>query len=97
MKIDEKIEKIIFKIIDEKNIELNLEMEKSLDTIIIGKDSELDSLGVFSFVLDVEKEIENEFDKDVSLINDEFFNNTSNHMENIKNLKIFLIKMLSNI
>lgn len=97
MKIDEKIEKIIFKIIDEKNIEFNLEMEKSLNTIIIGKDSELDSLGVFSFVLDVEKEIENEFDTQVSLINDEFFDNKSKHMENIKNLKIFLIKMLSNI
>ena len=59
MDIGERVEKIIFKVIDEKNIELGLEMEKSINTSIIGPESQLDSLGIFSFVLDIVKEIEN--------------------------------------
>ena len=47
MKIGERVEKIIFKVIDEKNIELGLEMEKSINTSIIGPESQLDSLGIF--------------------------------------------------
>ncbi|MDC0384163.1 hypothetical protein OAN38_04895 [Candidatus Marinimicrobia bacterium] len=97
MKIGERVEKIIFKVIDEKNIELGLEMEKSINTSIIGPESQLDSLGIFSFVLDIEKEIENEFDAEITLINDDFFNNESDHMQNIKKLKLFLTQKLSNI
>jgi len=97
MEIEKKVEKIIFKVIDEKNIELGLEMEKSINTSIIGPESQLDSLGIFSFVLDIEKEIENEFDVEIPLINDEFFDNKSEHMQNIKKLKLFLTQKLSNI
>ena len=97
MKIGERVEKIIFKVIDEKNIELGLEMEKSINTSIIGPESQLDSLGIFSFVLDIEKEIENEFDAEITLINDDFFNNESDHMQNIKKLKLFFTQKLSNI
>ena len=97
MKIEKRVEKIIFNVIEEKNIELSLEMEKSINTSIIGPESQLDSLGIFSFVLDIEKEIENEFDAEITLINDDFFNNESDHMQNIKKLKLFLTQKLSNI
>jgi|TARA_B110000444_G_C18680579_1_gene519531 acyl carrier protein len=95
MKIEQKIEQIIYKIIGEKNNELNLSMEKSLKTNIVGGKSQLDSLGVFSFVLELEKIIENEFKIDLTLINDDFINDSSNHLDNVKKLKLFLIKEVS--
>tara|TARA_B110000483_G_C18187228_1_gene539442 strand:+ start:2446 stop:2745 length:300 start_codon:yes stop_codon:yes gene_type:complete len=95
MKIEQKIEQIIYKIIGEKNTELNLSMEKSLKTNIVGGKSQLDSLGVFSFVLELEKIIENEFKIDLTLINDDFINDSSNHLDNVKKLKLFLIKEVS--
>jgi len=95
MKIGERVEKIIFKVIDEKNIELGLEMEKSINTSIIGPESQLDSLGIFSFVLDIEKKVKDEFNVELSLINDDFLNNSSDHMSNVKKLKLFLTKKLS--
>ena len=95
MEIEEKVEQIIFKIIEEKNIELNLKMDHSDNTCIIGAESQLDSLGVFSFVLDIEKEIENEFNVELFLINDDFLNSSSDHMDNVKKLKLFLTQKLS--
>ena len=95
MKIEEKVEQIIFKIIDEKNTELSLNMDKSIKTSIIGFKSQLDSLGVFSFVLEVEKKIEDEFNVELSLINDDFLNNSSDHMNNVEKLKFFITQKLS--
>jgi len=95
MKIEEKVEQIIFKIIDEKNTELSLNMDKSIKTSIIGSKSQLDSLGVFSFVLEVEKKIEDEFNVELSLINDDFLNNSSDHMNNVEKLKFFITQKLS--
>ena len=95
MKIEQKIEQIIYKIIGEKNTELNLSMEKSLKTNIVGGKSQLDSLGVFSFVLELEKIIENEFKIDLTLISDDFINDSSDHLDNVKKLKLFLIKEVS--
>ena len=82
-------------IIGEKNTELNLSMEKSLKTNIVGGKSQLDSLGVFSFVLELEKIIENEFKIDLTLISDDFINDSSDHLDNVKKLKLFLIKEVS--
>ena len=95
MKIEEKVEQIIFKIIAEKNTELSLNMDKSIKTSIIGSKSQLDSLGVFSFVLEVEKKIEDEFNVELSLINDAFLNNSSDHMNNVEKLKFFITQKLS--
>tara|TARA_A100001015_G_C14322994_1_gene456332 strand:+ start:53 stop:331 length:279 start_codon:yes stop_codon:yes gene_type:complete len=82
------------KIIIESLKELNLNIKKTLNTCIIGEGSDLDSLGVFSFVLDLEKTIEEEFEIELSLINDEFLNNQSDHMSNVKKLKLFIIQKL---
>ena len=95
MKTKEKIEQLLYIVIDETNNELNLEMEKSLDTCIIGPESQLDSLGVLSFVVELEKRIEDEFKVEVSLISDEFLNDDSDHMSSLKKIKIFLLNKIS--
>ena len=94
MNKEQTIEKILYKVIEEKNNELNIKMEKSLDTCIIGADSLLDSLGLLSFVVELEKEIEDEFQVEISLINEEFLSNNSDHMSTLKKIKLFLIKKI---
>jgi hypothetical protein len=94
MKTEQVIEKILYEVIEEKNNELDISMEKSLETCIIGPDSQLDSLGVLSFVVEVERAIEDEFQVEISLINEEFLNSNSNHMSTLKNLKLFLTKKI---
>jgi hypothetical protein len=96
MNTEQLIEKILYKVVQEKNNELNINMEKSLDTCIIGSESQLDSLGVLSFVVELEKEIEEEFKLEISLISDEFLNDESDHMSSLKNLKLFLMKKIEN-
>ena len=96
MNTEKLIEKILYKVVQEKNNELNINMEKSLDTCIIGSESQLDSLGVLSFVVELEKEIEEEFKLEISLISDEFLNDESDHMSSLKNLKLFLMKKIEN-
>ena len=91
MKIEHKIEKIIYKAIEEINNELKLNMEKSLDTKILGGNSQLDSLGIFSFVLEIEKRIEEDFKIEISLINNEFIDNDSDHLDNVEKLRSFII------
>lgn len=96
MDTEQLIEKILYKVVQEKNNELNINMEKSLETCIIGSESQLDSLGVLSFVVELEKEIEEEFQVEISLINEEFLSSSSDHMSTLKNLKLFLTKKIKN-
>ena len=53
--MEDKIEKIITTSIDEINKELNITLKKSDDTEIYGDNSPLDSLGVLTFVMELEK------------------------------------------
>jgi hypothetical protein len=46
-------------------------LEKSPETVIIGDDSLLDSMGLVNFVVSLEQHIEDEFGTTVSLVNDD--------------------------
>lgn len=54
---------IIFSAIDEVNLLLpqDQQLEKMLDTVIVGGDSRLDSLGFISLIVAIEQKIEQEF------------------------------------
>ena len=56
--MEDKIENIINTSIDEINKELNITLQKSDDTEIYGDSSPLDSLGVLTFVMELEKNID---------------------------------------
>ena len=94
MEIRNKVEKIIFDTIEEVNNQLNIKMEKSLSTRIIGGDSQLDSMGVFTFILELENLFELEFNKQISLINNDFLEKKSEHLNDIKLLQNYLINIL---
>ncbi len=91
--MNEKISHIIDISIDEINKDLNLNLNKSNDTEIIGGNSPLDSLGVLTFVMELEKNIEKILDLEISLVNDDFLSGDS-PLKNIKKLKHHLEKIL---
>lgn len=89
----EKINEMIDISIDTINEDLNLKLNKSDDTEIIGGNSPLDSLGVLSFVMELEKNIEEILGLEISLVNDDFLSGDS-PLKNIKELKVHLNKIL---
>tara|TARA_X000001036_G_C20603668_1_gene776058 strand:+ start:716 stop:991 length:276 start_codon:yes stop_codon:yes gene_type:complete len=91
--MNEKISHIIDISIDAINKDLNLKLNKSNDTEIIGGNSPLDSLGVLTFVMELEKNIEEILDLEISLVNDDFLSGDS-PLKNIKELKYHLEKIL---
>ena len=91
--MNEKIIDIIDLSIDSINEDLNLKLNKTDDTEIIGGNSPLDSLGVLSFVMELEKNIEGILDLEISLVNDDFLSGDS-PLKNIKELKKHLEKIL---
>ena len=94
MKIENKILDVIYNTIDDINTELTQKMEKSFDTDIIGGGSILDSLGVFTFVTNLENKLEEKFNQHISLINDDFLNGSTEHLENVKQLQKYLMQIL---
>lgn len=73
--IKQKITRIIFKTIDEHNSINNeeLKLSKSLETELLGKNSNLDSLGLINLLVSVENEIQKKIDSNISVIDEELF------------------------
>ena len=91
--MNEKISNIIDISIDSINEELKLNLNKSDDTEIFGSNSPLDSLGLLTFVMEIEKNIEEILELEISLVNDDFLSGDS-PLKNIKELKHHLEKIL---
>ena len=69
MELKEKITQLILKVIDELNEQLQPEqnLDKAIETIIVGKGGKLDSLGLVNFIVAVEQMIEDEFEVPIIL------------------------------
>ena len=91
-KTEEKIfiENLIYEIIDEHN-KLNpkeLQLEKSLDTILAGNNGKLDSLGLINFLVEVESNLQLNLEKNISIIDETLLVNAEGPYKNIKTLKV---------
>jgi hypothetical protein len=92
--MDKKIEDAIFKTIDNINDELSLYIKKNDDSFINGGNSPLDSLGVFTFIIELEKNLENILETELSLMNDDFMSDDNNPFENVGKIKSHLKKII---
>lgn len=72
MTIDEKIQHIVLGAIDEVNAHLpkDRHIQKSMDTVLYGREGELDSLSLMNFIVATEQLIEKEFDATINLIDE---------------------------
>ena len=66
---DEKIRQAIYRAVEETNEQLpqGRQLEKSPDTVLFGKGGQLDSLGLVSFIVEVEQKIEEELGVSITL------------------------------
>ena len=89
----DKIQEVIDISIDSINKELNITLQKSDDSEIIGDNSPLDSLGILTFVMEIEKNIEELLGLKISLVNDDFLSGNS-PLENVRKLKAHLVNLV---
>ena len=64
------------------------------DKSFYGSGSNLDSLGLVSFIIGLEQNIENKLDKTISLADERAMSQKSNPYKNINSLADYIIKLL---
>ena len=87
---------LIYSIIDDHN-KLNpddLKLEKSLDTELLGSNGNLDSLGLVSFLVDVENIIKRNIVTQVSVIDEVLFLDENGPYSNIATLTDYIFKQI---
>ena len=101
MKVDkcskEYVLEIIFKVIDEHN-KLNpeeLKLEKKVQTILMGSDGILDSLGLINLLVEVESKFKNDLQNNFSIIDENLFLKEKGPYSNIDNLSEYILGKLS--
>tara|TARA_B100000519_G_C14245274_1_gene439546 strand:- start:656 stop:949 length:294 start_codon:yes stop_codon:yes gene_type:complete len=86
----------IIETIEEFNnsLEKNNQLPTDPDGSIYGEGSNLDSLGLVSFIIGVEQNIEDKFDQSISLADEKAMSQKSNPYNNINSLADYIIKLL---
>ncbi len=75
MHIENKLKDILFGVIDELNGELPPErqLKKSLDTVLLGREGKLDSMGLVRFIVATEQKVTEALEVPVSLMDEKAF------------------------
>ena len=92
----EYILEMIYSIIDEHN-DLNpddLKLEKSLETSLFGSESNLDSLGLLNFLVELENIIKKNIHQDICVINELLFLEENNPYDNVDTLSEYIFKQI---
>ena len=92
----EKVINIILDTINDFNedLESNDKMSTNLKDTIYGDGSSLDSLGLVSFIVGLEEELEDAFGKSISLADEKAMSQKSNPYKSIDSLSEFILKLL---
>ena len=92
----EKVTEIIFKCVDETNIEDGTNISKDLNTILMGSDSEIDSLGLVSLIVEIEEAINEEFDVSLTLADEKAMSQRISPFKTLDTLSNYIISLLEN-
>ena len=90
------IVKVIHQAIDEHN-KLNpeeLKIGKSLGTVLMGSQGELDSLGLITLLVQIESNINEEFKTDISIIDENLFADDQEAYKDIKSLSEYIFSKI---
>lgn len=92
----EKIIKIIIDSINDFNEDLtdDEKISTELDSNIYGGNSSLDSMGLVSFIVNLEQFLEDELNKSLSLADEKAMSRKSNPYKNINTLADFVLELL---
>lgn len=94
--MDERITSAVFSAIDEVNKQLPKEqkLEKSMDTVLVGPTSKLDSLGMVNLVVALEEHIEKDFDRTIYLTDESVMSDGNGYFQTIGALCEHITKLL---
>lgn len=92
----ERIKRVIFAAIDEINLQLSEDkrLKKSIDTVLFGEDSGLDSIGFVTFIVLTEQKIENEFGVTITLTNEQAMSKRKSPFKDVGNLTEYISELL---
>ena len=85
----------IYDTIDEINLQDDQEqkLEKSHSTILLGKGSKLDSLGLVNFIVSLEENLEDNLDLELTLADQRAMNQDSSPFSSVKSLSEYILKL----
>ena len=72
----------------------NEQISSDLDSSIYGRSSNLDSMGLVSFIVGLEQSIEDKFDQSISLADEKAMSQKSSPYQNINSLADYILKLL---
>jgi len=92
----QEIQSIIFAAIDELNVqrEADRQVEKSLDTKLFGKDSDVDSLDLVNLIVSVEAAVAERFGASVTLADERAFSRKSSPFKSVQSLLAYIEELL---
>jgi len=91
----EKVNEIIFKCVDETNIEDGTNISKDLNIILMGTDSEIDSLGLVSLIVVIEEAINIEFDVSITLADEKAMSQRVSPFKTLDTLSNYVTSLLN--
>ena len=86
---------LIYEAIDELNETLDEPIEKSDSTQLFGSKSKLDSMGIVSLIVTVERLIEEKYDKTVTLASEKAFSRSSSPFRTVQTLSEYISELLA--
>ena len=91
--------KVIYSSIDEYNNQVNekLRLTKSIDTVLMGSKSKLDSLGLVNLLVIIEQNTEDEFNKSLTLADERAMSQKHSPFRTIGTLADYIDMLLNEI
>jgi acyl carrier protein len=89
-----KVNEIIFKCVDETNVEDSCNISKDPNTILMGADSEIDSLGLVSLIVSIEDAVNKEFDSSITLADEKAMSQAVSPFKTLDTLSNYVITLL---
>jgi len=86
---------LIYEAIDELNETLDEPIETSDSTQLFGSKSKLDSMGLVSLIVTVERLIEEKYDKTVTLASEKAFSRSSSPFRTVQTLSEYISEILA--
>jgi acyl carrier protein len=90
----EKVEEIVFNIIRNNTEDLNIG-SINYDTLLLSGGSTIDSMTIVSIIVDLESELTDAFQKEISLSDDKAMLRKISPYDNVKNLIEYVIELLN--
>jgi len=95
---NEKIQQLIFNVIDEINLELPREkqLEKSVDTVLYGETGTLDSMGLVNLIVAIEKKVEEELEVAITIASEKAISMNNSPFRTIGTITDYVASLLEN-